>query len=389
MRAMVQRKSDILERPRQEIKLQQDQNVVGIKKFDMDFGAFSNLITFSENRVYVARWACGEDVLNGVTVDVLDRETFQLIKRIEVANCDNDYQDGISSIGEVPGYLVLALDYRYDEPRDNVAVVDSRSLELVLKGRIAASPDSLGEWNDQLLRCATKDGEPYTRLDLATARLVPATEQEVLACLNGAVKPVKSVGHIEDSGKRPELVTSKYRIYEESEKYPLRYFRFFQADGSGAQVNSIKRMYVNIHETRDADIFVLRHSINSEQHFVKFDVATQSETTLIAFTPSDPDVASSVWRDFLFIAVGRDLFVYDILKQHFSWYEKDFIREGLEPICTSCNDRNGIRQLLLDGDRLLVLTLDGDNSRTINLPVFIRQFGNADFFDSQATQLDK
>lgn len=384
--AMARRKSSALEPAAQERRLQRAREIVGVKKIDMDFGAFSNLFLFSENRAYVARWNCGENSDPGVTIDALDRDTFSLIKRVVVANCDDDYQDDISSIGQVPGYLILALEYRYEEPRDNVAVIDSKSLELVSKGRIAVNPNSLAQWNGQLLRCSTLPGEPHTRFDPLTARLVPTTDQEAIACLNGEVKPVKATRYDSDAADRPELVTSKYRIYEESGKYPLRYFRFSATAQGGVRTDSTPRPYVGIHETQDSDTFVLRYMNNSEQRIALFNVATQTERILVAFKPSDPDVSSAVWRSFLFVASGRDLFVYNIEKQHFSWYEKDFIREGLEPICSSCNDRNGIRRLLLDGNRLLLLTLDGHNSRTIDLPAFINQFGNTDFFESYVGQ---
>ena len=81
--------------------------------------------------------------------------------------------------------------------------------------------------------------------------------------------------------------------------------------------------------------------------------------------------------------MNRDLLVFDLERRLVASYEKDLISEGLEPICASCNDRNGIRELRQDNDRLIVFTLDGANSRVIDLPVYVTRFTGTDFFEAE------
>jgi hypothetical protein len=77
----------------------------------------------------------------------------------------------------------------------------------------------------------------------------------------------------------------------------------------------------------------------------------------------------AAWRSYLFVAMGRHLLTYDLEANQVVYFERDFIREG-----------NGIRNLLLDGDRLIVLPLRGENTRVIDLPLYATNFHEADFF---------
>ena len=106
----------------------------GVQRQPLDFGAFSNLLAFDGDRLYVGRWGCSDDIYGsgrqtGVTLDVLNRARFELIKRVDVVDCDNDYQDSIASITLIQGFIVLGLEYRYEADRPNVVVVRDDSLE--------------------------------------------------------------------------------------------------------------------------------------------------------------------------------------------------------------------------------------------------------------------
>ena len=174
--------------------------IPGVRKQALDFGAFSHLIAFEGNRGYVARYDCVRSGTSGVTLDVVDRESFSLIKRVAVAGCDDDYQDNISFHPPALGLPRPRVGYRYDEVRPNVVVLDSDSLEVVARGFIAVEPIFLNEWQGRLLRCATVPGEPHTRLDPTTARLVAVSDEEAIACLNGDASKGQSTGYAKAQG---------------------------------------------------------------------------------------------------------------------------------------------------------------------------------------------
>jgi hypothetical protein len=384
--ALIRRKADYLG-PSSANQTITSSRTPGVRKQGLNFGSFSNLIKFAGSRAYVARYDCGPAGTPGVTLDVLDRTSFSMIKRVVIATCDDDYQDNISSIHLISGYLVLGLDYRYDEQRPNVAVVDADSLELVARGAIAVQPVSLGEWNGRLLLCATAPGEPHTRFEPATARLVAATEEESIACLNRDVVVGSATGFVPDGRERglPILTTPNYKVFQGGTKGSLRSYRITPIDDHPAEIETSELRHPQILAIPDQDAVVLSYPVRQERRFSRFDIPTQTETTL--FQINSDGWITATWRNFLFVAISHDLLVYDLEHRLVARYEKNLISEGMEPICPACNDRNDIRNLVLDGDRLIVLTLDGANSRVIDLPVYIANFKGTDFFEA-AVSLD-
>ena len=127
------------------------------------------------------------------------------------------------------------------------------------------------------------------------------------------------------------------------------------------------------------DAFLLRDSDSKYMRFLYFDITAKTEAVLFELSPQRRDVTSTVWGQILFVAVGRDLLVYDLERRLIVDYEKDFIREGFLSNCCGV-DRNGIRRLLLDGNRLIVLTFDGNNSRVIDLHTYTAGLPRRDFF---------
>lgn len=338
-------------------------DVPGVRERALDFGAFSNLIAFDGHRAYVARYACP------VTLDVLDRDSFALIERVVVTGCDDDYQDNISSIHLIPGYIVLGLSYRYEDVRPNVAVVATDSLKLLANEHIAAEPESLRAWNGRLLRCATRPGEPHTRFDPLTARLVEAASDEAIACLNGDVVRGRVTAFRGTAREQslPLFSTPRYRVYDGSAGWPTRSYRFVAAGNDEARVETTGRPYIHVLGVPNRDAVVLSYARGREWIYLRFDVDTQTETTLL-HTNRVAD-AMAAWRSYLFVAMGRHLLTYDLEANQVVYFERDFIREG-----------NGIRNLLLDGDRLIVLPLRGENTRVIDLPLYATNFHEADFF---------
>jgi hypothetical protein len=83
-----------------------------------------------------------------------------------------------------------------------------------------------------------------------------------------------------------------------------------------------------------------------------------------------------VWRNFLFVSLGRDLIVYDLDARVIRKYESDPLAKGFLNNCCDV-DRNAIFRLIIDSDRLIALSA---NSFVIDLPRYVADLPAGDFF---------
>jgi hypothetical protein len=110
--------------------------------------------------------------VEGALLGVYDRTSMVRLATVNVLPCDDEYQDNISSVDEVPGYLVLGLECRYEVLRPNVAVVRSDGFSLVGLTAVPGGVASLISWRGNVLQCG--DPGEAMRLDLTIAKLVEA-----------------------------------------------------------------------------------------------------------------------------------------------------------------------------------------------------------------------
>lgn len=373
------RKALFLDPPPLEVKQSLEPEPRGVTRASIDFGAFQNLIEFSGDRIYIARWACGQNDDAGVTLEVLERSSFRHIKSIAVAGCDEEQQDAITAIGIVPGYIVLGLAYRYEEEgRPTFAVVDARSLDIIKKGVVMQSIASLKVWKGRLLDCTT-DGNPTLRFDPVEGRFVAAMEDDSVACANDAPVPLATR---ESEASRSKFVaeTPRFRIYEIT-KWPLKSYRITdKSSGVSRDAGAMARDYWRVLSIPGRDALVLEYVSGQRRlRFSRFDIETQSDVVLFELNLDNRPIAVNIWTRYLFVALGRDLIVYDLERRIIVAYEKDLIREGFLNNCCGV-DRDGINSLLLDNTRLIALTFDGANSRVIDLSVYAAGLPAHDLF---------
>lgn len=353
----------------------------GIRKQPLGFGVFPYVIRFADDFVYIARRNCGGND-GDVNLDVLDRRSLQLIKSIDVVPCDEQYEDSISSIRTLPGYVVLGLEHKYKDERDNIAVVDLRTREVIARSYINANVVSLAEFGERLIDCGIGTGGMPTRLDPTTATLVAASMEEAEACKAGTAVYGTGTGYDRNTNAkgRPFLSTPRYGVYETYESASFRSFRFSPLADGVSDIFFPPRRYIHAVGVPEKDQMVVSFNVESAMRFVRFDLGARIEEVLFEVVPTDAYVIPIAWRDYLLVAMGRDLLVYDTAKSLMVRVEKNLVEEGLQPVCSACADVNGIRNMLLDGDRLLVLTLFGENTRVIDLNVYSKSFSEADFF---------
>jgi hypothetical protein len=121
------------------------------------------------------------------------------------------------------------------------------------------------------------------------------------------------------------------------------------------------------------DALVMSYANGPYQRFMLYEMAARKESTLFELKPAGRPITSTVHGDFLFVALGRDLLVYDLARHMTVKYEKDFLE-------ARAGGYNGIKRFLVDTGRLIAPTLDNANSRVIDLDVYLAQLPAKDFF---------
>jgi hypothetical protein len=346
----------------------------GVKQVAFDPGAFFQPIAFEDDRIYIARWLCDGKPRGypGVVLEVLDRKTLNSIKQIEVAACDFGHQDTIETIVPVPGYIVIGLRFQLPKPgRPNVAVVDANSLAVTKKAVLNGEVARLRRWQDKLLACAG-GAKPNYRFDPQSASLVPASNAESGACVQG-----QTAGLWSSVPSMSAVATARYHMYQTPGSLEAAYRITSTRGGANWPAKLQPRHYLEIFPATDRDALVMTYANGEFKRFTLFDIAAQSETFLFELDPGGRTVTGAVWRNFLFVSLGRDLLVYDLEKGTTVSYEKNLIRE-------STGERSGIKRLLVDQDRLIVAATEAGSSRVIDLHAYVAALPKKDFFAPQS-----
>ena len=161
----------------------------------------------------------------------------------------------------------------------------------------SAQPGDFGEWNGQLLRCATHANEPHARLDPATARLVEAARDEALACLNGTVSRGRAGRPLPSARNRETPLFSldpRFAAYEPSIPWPYRTYRFVSAASDGLRIDTTPRPYHHFFGIPNQDAAMMSYVRGTEWLYVRFDIEQRTETTVFATNgPSNPGAGSA------------------------------------------------------------------------------------------------
>lgn len=370
--AAARRKAGYLDPPQKDTAPSGTAEPPGVRRVTFDSGAFSDAALFEGDRIYMARWLCSGKKAGepGVVLDVLDRRTFEAVRRIDIVPCNHSQQDQIYTIATVPGYIVLGLTSRFPRPnRPNVAVVDAQTLEVKAKGALVNDFMLLRRWKDKLLACAAP-GQPSYRFDPESASLAAATAAESNACAKGDTAALRRSTVSANLENTIVAETAHYRV-QRLAGLEASYRVTKLKDGAVSPVQVKPRQYLEVLPVAAQDALVLSFLNDSFRRFALFDVTAQSEAVLFELNPAGRQLVSAVWRNFLFVSLGRDLLTYDLKKRAVVKYEKDLVREI---------SGKGIKHLLVDGDRLVVSAFDSASSRVVDLGDYRTSLARQDFF---------
>jgi hypothetical protein len=266
----------------------------------------------------------------------------------------------------VPGRVVVGIRYRISrEGRPNVVVVDAGSLEVKSRSYIGRDVSWLQLWEGKLLLCLTPEGQPKHRFDPESASLVPATAAETKVCVQHGAG-LKSVAAA-NVALAPAVETARFRAQRQPGGVEFPYRITGIRNPSKTLHELPPRAYSDVLPAAGRDALVLAYESGPYRRFVLHDIAARNETLLFELDPAGRSVTSALWRDYLFVAPGRDLLVYDLKRRITVKYEKDLMREG-------------VKRLFVDNDRLIASLLDHENSRVLDLNVYLAQPPTQDFF---------
>jgi hypothetical protein len=369
--AAARRKAAYLDPVSKDDPVARETEPAGVERVSFDPGAFFQPIVFEDDRIYVARWLCEgkERGYPGVLLEVLDRKTLNSIRQVEVAACDFGHQDTIETIVPMPGYIVLGLRFQLPKPgRPNVVVVDANSFEVIKKATLNGEVARLRRWQGKLLACGGGP-RPNYRFDPQSASLVPASNAESAACMQG-----ETAGLWSSVPTTSAVATARYHMYQVSDSLEASYRITSTRGGANWPARLQPRHYLEIFPATERDALVMTYANGEFKRFALFDIAAQRETFLFELDPAGRPVTGAVWRNFLFVSLGRDLLVYDLEKHITPSYEKNLVPES------SSGERKGIKRLLVDRDRLIVAAVEAGDSRVIDLPAYIAALPKKDFF---------
>ncbi|HEX5055405.1 MAG TPA: hypothetical protein VFX02_02800 [Gammaproteobacteria bacterium] len=345
----------------------------GVMSVPVDFGGYSNPVAFEGDRIYIGRWLCNgqQRGYRGVVLDVFDRKSFQLARRVDIAACDFAYQDTIDSITAVPGYVVLGMNFRMSrQKRPDVVVLDDQSLAVKASDYITPGVAQLRRWHDTLLACGAdfKRG----RFDPETARIVDASPAETAACEKGGPELRSSI--MANSALMPVVETAHFRAEYVQGGQEFSY-RIASLKNAAKTVATLKpRPYTELSPVTGRDALVMSYEEGPYRRFMLYEMAARKESALFELKTAGRLVTSTVQDDFLFVALGRDLMVYDLARRMTVKYEKDFLK------APASGGRNGIVRFIFDEGRLIAPTLDGSGSRVIDLDAYLAELPGRDFF---------
>ena len=302
---------------------------------------------FMDNKIYTSHYEDGR-----MGVSIYDIDTLKHLKDIFFQPEEHgEYQDNVANIIDIKDQVVLDIRNRYDEKRDNFAVVDKHNFSLQCKGYTTVELEKLAYDNTSLCECI--NGKiPCKYKQSKTSKI----EDEKIKFAE--IKPQEKVI---DSSASYIITSTGWNDYK------LHFYPFNDKIDNKPK-KSMRYTTLSVIEGTDKFVYSeidINSKMNDKVKFSFYDIQTDTDETLF-YMKTIPNVKypfSTIYQNWLIIGSGHDLCIYDLDKMAFVAYHVNFIPTEPE----SNMDWNKIDGLYIYKDKLFVKTFDGKNSQVVDL----------------------
>lgn len=337
----------------------------------IDFGAFSNLLYFSGDKLYIGRYGCHTNGCDGgANIGVFDRFTLNQIAWVEVAPDDEDFQDNIVSIVSDNQHIYASVDYRYtQEGRPNFFVIDKGTLKIVKSAQIKYVGALLFDKGKLMVCGSDLSVEQHCEAIDPVTLVLTETPNKMMVdnkSKTGSLVTLSSIG----ADKTIVAVTHDYFVARDKFNPGTGYFLYHREDGKLlSELKGLNRSLDRPAIVDGNDLLICQSTMGGMGHeFVKqISLPSGKIHTLFGLPTTSSRFAVLALHDqILYVGYGRDLLIFDLAKQHLRHYIKNFILAGFRDNGSGL-DANRIDRLIIDRGRLIALTFYGENSRIVPL----------------------
>jgi hypothetical protein len=340
----------------------------GAQEVELYHVAKTNRYFIGEYMIEAANRCDGE--FGSITLRVFNRSSMGLLAEVPILDCSNELLEAISSVDVADDYVVVGLASSLSTPSQRVALVRLPNRLVTGNERVHGGAASVAPLEIRLIRCT--DSEEIGRHEAALKSVAIKTKE---ACRRA--ESLSELGEYADVRGHARLQTESFVLTRSIDKGSSYRYDVRAISGLGAPF-SFRSDLRGVLVHKDSDTVIFQKERLFATRLVALDLESGEQRTLVELGNSSTWGPVERWGNYLFIAHGRDLMTLDLVKQEVVGYEKNLVRGGLVPVCLSCNDGNGIRQIIFDGDRLFALTLGGRTSIAIDLPEYIRSLETRD-----------
>ena len=340
----------------------------GAETKNIEFGAFSNVFHFSGNRIYVGRYNFRSCSDCGASIGVLDRNTFKEIASIPIAPDDQEYQDYITSITSDENRIYASVEYRYEQAgRPNFFMIDKASLNILKKAQVE-DPSTLIVESGQLLSCK-KHEQGCKMLDPVTTKTVDAPDK---VCVIGGERGDNTVARFPSDQAESSLfvaLTKDYLVGHASWPKGTHYIFYPRVpDSKPISVQLSPPDLLDRPISISGNEILVFEGTRKGQLIKLVSVPTGVTKTLFGLPSYDRSriPVPLLHNRTLFVALGRDLLIFDIKNNLLQRYIKNFIPAAFKDNGNGL-DMNRINRLMIDRERLIALTSYGENSQIVPL----------------------
>jgi hypothetical protein len=340
---------------------------------NIEYGVFSNLFHFADNRIYVGRYGSRGNTGGGASIGVIDRDTFAQIASIPIAPDNADYQDAIASITSDKKRIYVSVEYRYPQTnRPNFFIIDKTSLKILKKTHVKTFPTLIHE-NGRLMAC-----DCFPTYAQSCQILNPVTLKTRDApnkiCITTGGNNNNAVAYIQSnqSGNRFIALTDDYLVAHNYVPKNAPYLFYPRATNS--KPISVQLSFdhpLNRLISVSGNSLLISEGSHKGRLLKIVSLPTGATKTLFGLqTSHSRNLIPLLYNQILFVGFGHDLIIFDTKNNRLKRYIKNFIPAGFKDNGNGL-DTNRIDRLMIDRNRLIAITFYGENSQIVPLSDFI------------------